>query len=471
MSEITPAPAPATPPAPPPSGAPAPAASRPYSLSRRLILSLAGILCLFWVVAVVLGVSVMRDEFDEVFDSALQQTTERLVPLLVDDLYRRDERPEPYSIGEVRHDVRDQYLTYQLRDSTGRVLLHSANTSSVPYAAPLAPGFWSDESHRIFTAETVSGSLFVQVADSLDHRREATGEGAIALIVPIMVLLPFGMLAIWWIVGRAMAPVQRLLGAVSVRDGTNLQPIEMPDLPKELAPIARSINNLMARLETTIQAERDLAANSAHELRTPVAGALAQTELLLREVEGSPAEPRAQQVLKGLRRLSTMLEKLLQLARAEAGIGLATAPVDLAPIFDLVLSEFGRSHPAVTVVIAKEAPALSLPRRVDADAFAIALKNLLENADRHGLPGEPIDVRLSAQGTIVVSNATLPPAEADVNMFRQRFRRGSPATPGSGLGLAIVDRLMTQMGGSLDLSCDRTGEGATFRATLQLPPS
>lgn len=442
---------------------------RPYSLARRLILSLSGLLFLFWVLAVLLGAHVMREEFDEVFDSALQETTERLVPLLVDDLYRREERQEPYRVEDVRHDVRDEYLTYQLRDASGRVLLHSANAPSAPYAAPLKPGFWSDDRHRIFTAETVSATLFVQVADSLDHRKEASQEGAFALIVPIMVILPLCMLAIWWIIRRAVAPVERLLGAVSARDGANLAPIELPGLPKELAPIPRSINKLMERLETALQAERDLAANSAHELRTPVAGALAQTELLVRELQGNPARPRAEQVLKGLRRLSTMLEKLLQLARAEAGIGLSSDTVDLAPIFDLVLGEFARAHPAACVEVRRETPQQALLRRVDPDAFAIALKNLMENAARHGLPEHPIRVSLLAEGLVTVENATAAPAEKDVNVFRQRFRRGSPATPGSGLGLAIVDRLMSQMGGHLDLACRPADDLSIFQATLRLP--
>ena len=210
-------------------------ARKPASLSRTLTVSLAALLFGFWTIAVLLGISIMRDEFDEVFDSGLQETTERLVPLVVDDLFRREAREEPYRVVDPRPDIHDQYLTYQVRDASGRVLLHSNNVSAEPYGAPLVPGFFRDGDRRIFTVATVSDSLFVQVADSLDHRREATLESALALLLPIMILLPLGMLAIWWIVSRATAPVARLGDAISERSGANMAPIEMADLPAELA--------------------------------------------------------------------------------------------------------------------------------------------------------------------------------------------------------------------------------------------
>ncbi|MGG7517688.1 ATP-binding protein [Allorhizobium undicola] len=439
-----------------------------YSLSRRMILSISVMLCLFWVAAVMLGIRTMRDEFDEVFDSGLQETTERLMPLLVEDLYSRDNQTGPYRVFDPKSEVDEEYLTYQLRDANGRVLLHSSQTPATPYDAPLKPGFWSDANHRVYTMETVSGSLFVQVADSLDHRNEAIREGAFSLILPVMILLPLAMLFVWLITRQAIAPVERLLHAVSSRDGGNLAPILASDLPKELADIPASINKLMARLDNALQAERDIAANSAHELRTPIAGALAQTELLVKELEGHAARPRAEQVLKGLRRLSTMLEKLLQLARAEAGIGIGEQPVAIEPLFDLVLSDICRAYPQLLIEVRKDnAESGPIARRIDADAFAIALQNLMENAARYAEPGTTVKAMLCADGTVTVSNISADPIDGDVNALRQRFRRGRSTAPGSGLGLAIVERLISQMGGRLDLAAEREPSGQTvFTARL-----
>lgn len=438
-----------------------------HSLSKRLVLSISVMLAVVWVLGVGLAIHVMREEFDEVFDSALQETTERLAPLVVDDFFRREDPKGPQRVGDPPSGTKEEYLTYQVRDAAGRVLLHSHDVSSRPYAAPLIPGFWGDDDHRFFTVATVSGSLFVQVADSLEHRWEATLESALVLLIPLMLIMPFGMVATWWIVKRATRPIGTLRDAISERDGTNLAQIVMPDLPQELASIPLSINNLLGRLQATLQAERDLAANSAHELRTPLAGALAQTELLLAQLETKRDKARAEQVLTALRRLSLMLEKLLQLARAEAGIGAAGAFIDLSSLFELVLDEFKRASPALSIEVVREAPAGSLLRKIDPDAFAIAFKNVLENASRHGQQGRTIHIRLSKDGRVQVRNAAPHLLEQDVDIYRQRFKRGLSTGPGSGLGLAIVDKLMQQMKGALVLRSYQLKDGETvFEAEL-----
>ncbi|MGZ2477254.1 histidine kinase dimerization/phospho-acceptor domain-containing protein, partial [Sinorhizobium medicae] len=299
------------------------------SLAGRLVLSLSLLLAVFWTIAVGLSIHVMRAEFDEVFDSALQETTERLASLVVDDYFRRDAGTGPNQVAALDPGATDEYLTYQVRDAYGRVLLHSHNIGTEPYPAPLKPGFWSGNERRIFTIATVSDTLFVQVADSLAHRREATLESALTLLLPILLLLPLGMFAVRWVVVRATRPVNELRDAISTRDGSNLEPIVLQGLPTEIAAIPGSVNTLLGRLKLALQAERDLAANSAHELRTPLAGALAQMELLADQLTAPDDRSRSDRVLEALRRLSLMLEKLLQLSRADAGIGVSSTPVDL----------------------------------------------------------------------------------------------------------------------------------------------
>jgi len=441
--------------------------TEPSSLAGRLVLSISILLIVFWTVGVGLAIHVMRSEFDEVFDSALQETTERLAPLVVDDYFRRDEGTGPNQVAALNPGTADEYLTYQVRDASGRVLLHSHNVGSEPYPAPLHPGFWSDEDRRIFTIATVSDSLFVQVADSLAHRREATLESALTLLLPILLLLPLGMFATRWIVVRATKPVSDLRDEISMRDGTNLDPIPLQGLPREIASIPGSVNTLLGRLKHALQAERDLAANSAHELRTPLAGALAQMELLAGQLTQTEDRARAERVLEALRRLSLMLEKLLQLSRAEAGIGLSATPVDLVGLVALLVDGFRRSNPAAMVEV-ELAPGLGkLPRAVDPDAFAIAFNNLLENAFRYGMPDKPITVSLGADGRISVTNAVSGPLDPDVDTYRARFKRGQTTKPGSGLGLAIVDKLMAQMNGHMSLRVmEMPGEPRRFQCEL-----
>lgn len=440
------------------------------SLAGRLVWSLSILLAVFWTIAVGLSIHVMRAEFDEVFDSALQETTERLAPLVVDDYFRRDAGTMPNRVAALTPGTADEYLTYQVRDAAGRVLMHSHNVGTEPYPAPLTSGFWSGDDIRIFTIATVSDTLFIQVADSLAHRREATLESALTLLLPILLLLPLGMFATRWIVVRATRPVNSLRDAISARDGSNLEPIALDGLPTEIATIPGSVNTLLARLKHAIQAERELAANSAHELRTPLAGALAQMELLSEQLSEPQDRSRSERVLEALRRLSLMLEKLLQLSRAEAGIGLATTPVDLLALVKLLVESFQRSRPSVCVIVEPEPGLSDLLRSVDPDAFAIAFNNLLENAAHYGTAGQPIIVTVTADGRITVTNAVSVPLDPDVNAYRTRFKRGQTSKPGSGLGLAVVDKLMAQMNGAMNLRSVILEDGRNgFECELSFP--
>ena len=194
----------------------------------------------------------------------------------------------------------------------------------------------------MLTTELADRGLYLQVADLLADRREAAGEDALALLGPLLLLVPLSALAIWLIVGRAMAPIEALRRRIGERDGANLAPLEAEDIPSELSGIVVSVDRLLERLRLALEAEREFTANSAHELRTPIAGALAQTQRLVAELPAGAGRRRAAQVEAALVELARLAEKLLQLARAEAGIGTASKNVDLVPVVELVVGDFLR---------------------------------------------------------------------------------------------------------------------------------
>lgn len=443
---------------------------RPHSISRQLLFGLGATVLIFWAVASALAYNVMREEMGEVFDSALQETAERLAPLVISDLFAHDDNEGvPRRVTALRSSIPDEYLTYQVRDDSGRVLLHSHNVSAKPYEAPLQAGFWDGEHQRIFTTSAVSGTIFVQVADSLDHRQEAALEAGGALLLPLILLLPLVLFAVGWLVRRNISEVDRLRSMIAFRDGGNLTPLDLKDLPLELLPIQQSVNLLIQRVAHALDAERVLTANSAHELRTPIAGAMAQSQLLISELSPGPSLVRARQVHASLQTLSALTEKLLQLARADAGIGLAAEESDLASVLKLVIDEFSRFGHGGKHIVFEQKEARSLLKRVDADAFAIAVRNILENAIKHGLEDEPVTVQLRPDAVTVV-NVTETQEFPPVESLKERFVRGKTSTPGSGLGLAIADRLAEQMGAKLELKVTNLPAGRSqFAATILFP--
>ncbi len=96
--------------------------ARPTSMTRKLVTALTSVVAISWLLACGLGVMVMQDEFAEIFDAGVQETAERLLPLLVDDL--RENNTGPASQKLTPSAAGAEYLTYQVRDREGQVVLH-----------------------------------------------------------------------------------------------------------------------------------------------------------------------------------------------------------------------------------------------------------------------------------------------------------------------------------------------------------
>ncbi len=137
----------------------------------------------------------------------------------------------------------------------------------------------------------------------------------------------------------------------------------------------------MGRLERALDAERIFTANAAHELRNPVAAALAQTQRLMAEISDSNTAKRAAEIEVALKRFTRLFEKLMQLAPADGGRLRSTTVSDLHPVLSIVLADVERiTGPRRVQSTLPEDPVLS---DLDPDAFAIVVRNLLENALRH----------------------------------------------------------------------------------------
>lgn len=441
-------------------------ANRAGSLQRRLGVGLALGVTVLWLVAMAAAGYVVRHELDEAFDSALQETAQRLLPLAVEDILEREDRVEGRRVTALgKH---DEFLTYVVRDRAGRVLLQSHDADPAHFPMPPTVGFRDTATHRLYGEAAVSGTVVLEVAEPLVHRREAAFEASVALFLPLLFLVPVSLLGVWWFVRRSMRPVLAFAAEIESRGDGDLSPVAAAALPTEIGPIADAVNRLMDRLRRALAAERSFTANSAHELRTPIAATLAQTQRLIAEAPDGPARERARQIEASLHRLARLAEKLLQLAKAEGGGLLSETPGDLAPVLAHVVDEFRRGPDAGARLRFAGAPAGALVSRLDPDAFAISMRNLIENALIHGRADAPVEIAASV-GVVRVANAG-PVVGADVlARLKGRFERGATGARGAGLGLAIAEAIASGAGGRLDLLSPATGKDDGFEAVLHLP--
>lgn len=108
-----------------------------------------------------------------------------------------------------------------------------------------------------------------------------------------------------------------------------------------------------------------------------------------------------------------------------------------------------------------------LRARVDPDAFAILIRNLLENAVKHSPAGTPVEVVVEADGVRIVNEAP-PLAAGELQRLRRRFAHGGSSASGSGLGLAIADAVARSIGADLELLSPATGREAVFETVARL---
>lgn len=437
-----------------------------WSLGRRLGLWLAVSVTALWLSAATVAGLVLRHEIDQVFDSALQEVAQRVLPLAYAELLSRDPDDPPQRMAATG--PHREYISYVVRDAAGRDLLQSSDAAELAIPMGLAPGFATTDGLRTYTETAVRGTILVTTAERMGHRWATVRHAVMALVWPLIALIPIALAGVWLALRLSLKPVLAFRGALEARGRGNLSPVGTEGLPDELTPVAASVNGLMERLRGALEAERGFTANSAHELRTPIAAALAQTQRLMAELEDGPPRERARAIASALRRLSRLSEKLLQLAKAEGGGLVAEHPGPLAPVLRLVLDEIDRQtdrgDDLALVLPEGDGPVSDL----DPDAFAILARNLVENALKHGSPDQPVTVRL-ADGVFEVENRG-PPVPADTLARLERpFERGPTGADGSGLGLAIAAAICRGAGLGFHLASPIPGEADGFCATVRFP--
>lgn len=429
-----------------------------HSLSRALTRALLPWIGMLWVATSAAVGWYMQHELTEQLDAGLVESAERLLDLAAHDA-RNHQNPSERDGTQYRlevprsglsgagHDV----LMYQVVNDRHELLLRSADAPLVALSVPLKTGFFDTNALRTYTLSHPTLPMFIHVGDPLAHRRAARTETLVGLLIPLLFLLPLLGLLIRAVTQRVLAPAGQLAAELQRRDGNFLDALPGAGLPKELQTIQDSANHLLHRLSDALDTERALAANAAHELRTPLAAVRLNLQTALGHVGSAPAQTDLQNALQSLERLSRRCEKLLQLSRAESGAALAQDRLNLGQVAAAVAQEFwsdGSLLQRLQLVLPEDDDVWVLG---DFDALAIALRNLIENAVRYAPQGH-IVLEVSLPGTCSVRDSG-PGLSANemVKLQRRHMRNGmdprAQHTPGYGLGLSIVHTIMDRQGG------------------------
>jgi two-component system OmpR family sensor kinase len=277
-------------------------------------------------------------------------------------------------------------------------------------------------------------------------------------------MLPLLSLAMWWIVGRVLAPISALAGTITKREHA-LEPIAADGLPVEVALTVRALNDLIARLKDVLARQQEFMADAAHELRTPLTAISLQAQLL--ERAGSPAESAdaLAELKRGIARSTHLVERLLTLARLDvANEQEATRAVDLGALLDASLVNARlRAQDRDIVLAARSEPAVQIDG-IESQLQSL-IDNLLDNALRYTPRGGRVRVELTTRRHgAVLSVADSGPGVPDgdrARIFDRFYRAPGTSVQGSGLGLAIVKRVADLHGATIEVGRSDLG-GACF---------
>ena len=462
---------------------------RPRSIALRLALWLSIGTGLLWAGAAAISAYVMSHELNEAYDDALKQGALRLLPLALHEL-RNAASGEPRIVTSHQDDDDDdddradrpalpaaaqapvrypESYSYVILDKSGKTVLRDEDAPEALLVSGTPPaGFGQIGKERSFVLSDTRSGFSIVVLEDGDKRLHALTGAISALVLPLLGLVPLMGLGIWAAMRVALRPLEKLGDDISKRHSRNLEPITLSGHPAELVPIVTEVGSLMDRLSAALAAERAFAASSAHELRTPIAGALAQTQQLAAELGNHPTAARIRGIEQALRKLSRLSEKLLQLSRLEAGFARSDTEIDLVPVAELVIRDLSATPLGEGRIRLTGAKAARLGARMDPDAFAVALRNLVENALHHGEEDGTVTVTFAPRQVRVSNNGPVVSPEI-LARLGQPFERGETKASGSGLGLSITRTIMAEIGGELRFASPAPGENDGFMATLVFP--
>jgi signal transduction histidine kinase len=276
----------------------------------------------------------------------------------------------------------------------------------------------------------------------------------------------FGIVATvaWGVMGRALRPVEALRREVAAIAGDSLERrVPRPGGNDEIARLADTMNDMLARLEASARRQRRFVADASHELRSPLASARTQVEVALRHLGRADAEAVLRGVLAEHDRLDRLTDDLLRLARLEEGAPRATAPVDLEEIV-------ARETVRLAGVAVDDRRVLAGRVTGDHQQLTSVVRNLLDNAARHARQRVAVSLGPDADRVHLLVDDDGPGVpHADRDRIFERFARLDQARDrsrgGNGLGLAIVRSVVVNHGGTVSVEDAPLG-GARFRVTL-----
>jgi two-component system sensor histidine kinase QseC len=411
-------------------------------------------------------------EVDEIFDQTLVRTAASVFAVM-------PVAPGPGVAARlparkiVGSDPSAQRPAINLRNAHGEWLVQSTEIPALAFAAdaePLHTVVHAGRRWRVLQRQDADRRYWIQVAAPLDERDELLHKllaPALLALLGLLVLVPPTVFAG---LRSGLRPMRRLTHSLSASTTPLIPALTDAQVPIELAPFTRAIDQLVARLKASLEHERRFTADAAHELRHPLAALRLELDLVGHAAATDDRALHLQRAQAALDRMQRLVTQLLLLARVEELTELDDAgPLHLLTVAEAVLREVSETAAARGITLALEHDGDQLVQG-SRGLLEILLHNLLDNALRHAPTHGHVEVRVGALADGVrleVDDDGAGFVAADTARFGERFHRPAGSVgEGSGLGLSIAQAIARLHHGQLAFG--RSPRGGA-RVSLRLP--
>ncbi|NLR99258.1 HAMP domain-containing histidine kinase [Rhizobium sp. P38BS-XIX] len=444
------------------------------TLTRKLFFRIAPVVVVTIVVIAAFAFNSATREINNIYDAQLIDDANVIWSLLrrplekapdhaakqIDDIdFNMDNQ---LAFNEDADDYADAHMFRAWVDGNIRFYSSTAFLSDVPQQKV---GFttltYGGEEWRLYSLPIPNTTIVIELGEKIALRETLVSNILLNLFFPLLMLVPVIGFLIWLGINSGLRTIHGVVRQIRTRSPDDLSAIPVENLPRDLLPLGRSINQLLEKLAQSLTLERRFSDLAAHQLRTPQAG----VKLLLQMLGKSDNESERQAIITDLvasnNHATHLIEQLLRLARVSHH-PLNLTSVTLYHLVASVLAEFGNIITSRELDVVLEGDE-AVQVKTDESLLRMMVTNLLDNAIKYTPVGGEIRVSVSAEdgsGQISISDSGpgIPPHEREA-VFQRFYRLNTLHTEGAGLGLAIVADTADRLSAVVELSTPRWSKG------------
>ena len=420
-------------------------------------------------------------EIDTVYDAQLISNANVLWTLVSDEI-KEGEEDYPKKVDDIDLTVANQLALNDSADDyadsrmfrvwkSGKIMMYS--DTALPTTVPQqSNGFstihYKNEAWRIYTLPVSKNDIVIEVGEKTDLRNTLVANILINLALPLLLLVPIVGVLIWFSIGNGLGVIRDLVEQIRKRSPDDLSHVNAELLPKDLAPLGKSLNQLFTKLEHSFTAEKRFTDHAAHQLRTPQATTKLQLQMLAKAHTPEERQTLLNELMLSNERATKLINMLLTSARLNHQ-SVLLQPTAIYPATASVMAELGLLAKQKKIEMSLEGGE-DITAMADEVLLKLMMHNLIENAIKYTPENGAVRVKIEPQEgacKISVSDTGCGIAEKERELVFGRFYRvATPEAEGSGLGLAIVAEIIERFEGTIELKTPDSGSGLLMEVIL-----